>query len=1078
MPSSIIDNRDTNTLLNSLKIIGQSGKDLCIATAFFSLDALLLLAETLPSYERVRILFGDDAEAKQRVRLLEMLRLRSDEDLLQQREAQPTLSPLKKVEALFAAGKIEARCFTAKKFHAKAYLFQRDVYPQQVGVLGSGNFTRAGLTQNIELNVILTPEQNQQLSQWFEDRWNEARADDVTADVLSEIRRQIDLYAPYVLYLKALFTWGGAQIQDDTATVGGLLQNQLDPHQEIGFRQALRILERQNGVLVCDGVGLGKSFIALALIERFCRLGKRVLLVAPKSILVSSWEGYLEQYLARYRAPFGSLFEQPMTAFGFEADSDDPKANDNAELLTKLAERADVIVIDESHNFRTTSSARYKNLFKIAAPSIASGRKKVVLLTATPINTAYRDLSAQMALVTHDEGDIAGYSIAAIRRAAQQMDLEARGGKDLGFSGAQLSLELLHTNDQTLRAVLESIVIQRSRRTCRELARAAGKDLRFPQRSDPKPVPYNFEGTGTAYREVVSVAERRFRPGVDLYRKLKAAEAEAQEKNKKYDPTRLLQQVKGGIKLAAFLPGQYLFAREERNLKQDRDEIHLAGLVFTNTLKQLESSPAAFQGILQSLGTGLIARLNVVLGEAAESLITPHTDWVRAPLFPQASAPTDNAADETDTLDDIVDDGDALDASGAETEGWLAKAVRERGLARKLAGFTGETHDVTRWANDIVSDLGYLKEIHAAALAARAGQDPKLAEVIKALTCELKKERRILVFTQSRRTAEYLEDALKNAFKDESKNGFKKPGIVRIDSGNTGIRPAVLHAFCPGYNPRPVGVWPYSVPKHIDILISTDVLSEGVNLQETGAILNYDIHWNPVRLIQRIGRVDRRLNPAVTPEVHAFAIYNVLPPDDIENIIDLVGKVENRTLKISRTLGLDVSFFKETDEAGTLKEFNAQYEGDLTASDHAITNYVRLTETEKPDPHTQALLDATPPGAFGVWNGAPHDGLFALFVMEAKRTATEQDRARFASVLGRPVLALTDATGKTLFDAGEILKLLSQTFPGQASGVPSDEGTLATQLKKLRNEVRQGFRDISLPATIAPKLICWMELRK
>jgi hypothetical protein len=85
-----------------------------------------------------------------------------------------------------------------------------------------------------------------------------------------------------------------------------------------------------------------------------------------------------------------------------------------------------VIVIDESHNFRTTSSARYKNLFQIAKPSIASGRKKVILLTATPINTAYRDLSAQTALITHEEGDIAGYSIAAIRRAAQQMDIEAR----------------------------------------------------------------------------------------------------------------------------------------------------------------------------------------------------------------------------------------------------------------------------------------------------------------------------------------------------------------------------------------------------------------------------------------------------------------------------------------------------------------------------------------------------------------------------------------------------------------------------------------------------------------------------
>ena len=257
--SSIIDNRDGNTLLKGLQAMSKGGSELRIATAFFSLDALLMLADTLHTYERVRILFGDDADAKQRVRLLAMLRERSDADLLIQRDTLPTLTPLKKIEALFAAGKVEARCYTAKKFHAKAYLADRpDIYPHQMGVLGSGNFTRYGLIQNIELNVQLTPDQTEQLAAWYEARWDEAVQDVVTADVLAEIRRQIDLYEPYVLYLKALYAWGRAQEADTPALGRTKLMDALDPHQEQGFRRALRVLEKQHGVMICDGVGLGQ----------------------------------------------------------------------------------------------------------------------------------------------------------------------------------------------------------------------------------------------------------------------------------------------------------------------------------------------------------------------------------------------------------------------------------------------------------------------------------------------------------------------------------------------------------------------------------------------------------------------------------------------------------------------------------------------------------------------------------------------------------------------------------------------------------------------------------------------------
>lgn len=1056
--SSIIDNRDDNTLQKRLIDMCVDGDELWIATAFFSLDALLILSEALAGYKHIRILFGDDADAKQRRSLLELLREKSDEDLVKQREEYATLSPLKKVEALFQSKKVEARCYTAQKFHAKAYLVKRAVRPGQEGIIGSGNFTRSGLKQNIELNVELSKDQTPNLAQWYEERWSEAVQDVVTEDILAEIRRQIELYDPYVLYLKALYAWGKQQ-EADTPSLGRTkLMDALDPHQEQGFLRSLSIIERQHGVMICDGVGLGKSFIALALMEHYCRLGQNVLLIAPKSIMDSSWNGYLNSYLQRFRQPFGSIFEIPMTELGFDPLGDaeslpSDKLREKRELMQRLYERADVIVLDESHNFRTSNASRYKNLMEIVKPH--RERKKAILLTATPINTAYRDIGNQLAIITHDAGNIGGYSIEKIKRNATELDKQAPA--DISSSG-QLALGLMDTPSESLNKVLEAIMIQRSRATCKALALQQGKRVLFPQRSAPQCIQVSIKPQSSAYKDLIRLADIRFRPGVEFVRKMREELAKAEKTRKNVVPVKLMKGAPRGIKLAAFLTEQYRRDPVE-GTKTYQDEAHLAGLVFANTLKQLESSPAAFQGILQSLGMGLIARLQYVFGDEARPLIARHEGWARTPLFPKQEQ---EVAQETD--DNIEEDGDSLDASGNESDDWLIQAVKARQLAKKLKDFQRETFEIDRWREDIVSDLAFLHEIHEATLRARVQPDPKLEDALPALQKHLQAGDKTLVFTQSQRTAEYLEKELKERLK-----GY---GVARIDSRIEKTRAAILYAFCPDYNPEAHAP---SVPKKLDVLICTDVLSEGVNLQQAGAIFSYDIHWNPVRLIQRIGRVDRRLNPEINPDGHKFEILNVLPPDEINDIIKLVDVVENRTLRISKALGLDVSFFRSDDPAGNLKEFNATYEGEITKTDAALSAYSRLS-VEPPDEATLRLLKAIPPGAFGVWKGAPQEGLFALFTMETKK-ASPSDIDRFSAVIGRPVLILEQAGKEPLTDAGAILTLLAGTTPRQPSGVSGDEAQLARRLKRLKDSVRSQFSEIDLPRTIQPQLVCWMELR-
>lgn len=1081
MDSSIVDNLGENKLSKALIELSETGSAISIASAYFSLDAFNLLESRLEELQTVRLLFGDDASAKSRLLLIQAFRSLSQTDLQARREEDPFLSRLKAVEELIKRKALQVRCYTRDKFHAKAYLIERAVAPTTVGIIGSGNFTRLGLTQNVELNVELSREQVKQLSEWFEVRWHEAQLDDVTEPLLIEVLRHTRHYEPFLIYSKALKIWGDDTQGASPHVDGSVVLPLLDPHQYEGFRRGLKILERHEGVMVCDGVGLGKSFIALAIMESLARGGERgaldnILLVAPKNILKSTWEGYLRKYLRRYLAPFGTIHAIAMTELGFEPYEEETtiveqSASEKHELVRELFERSNVVVVDESHNFRTTSAHRYKNLYRIVQ-RFEGRAKKVVLLTATPINTAYQDIAAQLALITQDSGSIVGHNVAQIRRYAKELD---RNRDSNSTEEGQMSLELFKTPSESLHDILEAVVIQRSRQTCRRLAAAAGKNLLFPVRKPPRCIEIELVDEVGGFADLIATADKTFRPGVHLI-ELMRQELERVEKagvkNKEAHLSSVidkLQRGKRGLKLSAFLTEQYRRPGSTGASKTYQFEVHLAKLVFANALKQLESSPPAFQGIIQSLGAGLIARLQHVFGTEAQDSIRDHTDWIRTPLFKYVA---ENVEDEG--LDPEVDTGDP--SSEDEVDAWLDHVVSSRGLRKKLAEFNDSDFLTEKWRDDIVADLGQLKLIHNKILEARKSEDPKLEKISSLINERTQNGDKILVFTQSQRTAEYLQIEL-------SKRLVKR-NVARIDSRVAGTRAAILHAFCPSYNDKP-DHWSPSIPERIDVLISTDVLAEGVNLQEAHAVLNYDIHWNPVRLIQRIGRVDRRIDAAKTPQVHEFDIFNVLPPKQIEKIINLVGTVENRTLAISKTVGLDLSFFKPTDPAGNLREFNSDlekwdvlYEGSVTPFDQALEDYVELTS-----PSNNPLLEQIaeiPEGAFGVWANAPKAGLFACYVMSATTGATEEERRRYKDLIGRPMLGIVWADGDIELDAPRVLHILRDTVPGEASGEPTSKEHVRSLLKTIKNRIRQQFSEVGgngLPATIVPTLSCMLELR-
>ena len=1029
-----------------------------------------MVGENLVRAERIRLLFGDDACARQRNALIRAMQERSDDDLRVQREADPLLKGLHLAKRLIDEGRIEARVYTQEKFHAKLYISHRDGYPPASGIVGSGNFTRSGLSRNIELNIRLIEEQTEKLIAWYEARWAEAQQDDITAVLKQQIERHIRLYDPYALYLKALLAWG--DYAQGRAPLKPLeILPLLDPHQEHAYRQALRILQREPGVMICDGVGLGKSFVALALMEHWLSEGSRVLLVAPKAILKSSWEGYLRRYLGRYSGGFASLHHRPMTWFGFDPEED---AEDGASL-EEYAAQADVIVIDESHNFRNSATQRYKNLYRVVAPN-ERGRKKIVLLTATPINTRYEDLSSQFQMLTHDNGTIGGIARLQLNKQARLRD------KEIAKQGSPSAQDTLFDldgilADELLGTALESVAIQRSRQTCRELASAAGKHLRFPRREKPTEINYIL---GDGHETLIRETSLRFKE-LGLYLAAYTREvSEASQKEREVKKT-FGQQPQNGLKFSGYLPNLFLKAKTIGN-RQAQVEAFLAQMVFVNVMKQLESSTPAFQSILESLGQGLALRLRHYCGDEARVLaaLARHAIWIKLPK--DAEAETEDKEKDKD-LGDEPEDATADEASGGETDDFISREERRAIKRLKALGFGSQTHYVERWRDDILNDLEHLQSIHDKCLSARREPDAKLDEITRHIRHQRANGRKVLIFSQSRRTADYVQRELE-------KRLCEKVGLVNADVGGD-TRARILNAFSPKYNdlPRPsknksqLAFGEMKSLPEMHILVSTDVLSEGVNLQEAGCILNYDLHWNPTRLIQRIGRVDRRLK-ADEPD-HSFDILNVIPPKAIDDVIDLVDTVEERKRKISRLLGIDQSFFKATDEEGTLKEFNRLYEGGQSPREGQLVEYVRQITL---DSEEKALADGLPPGAMGVWNQAQMDGVFALYEVawrrpdnapsdwQPDRDIPDADKQRFGGLIGSPRLLLLTPSNVIQADAPALLELLAHTVKGEKSDAPGDADTLQKALKRLRSSALASIPDRTQSVTV--NLVCWMECRK
>ena len=1011
-----------------------------IATGFFEIGALLALDEKWQSLEKIRVLMGAETTRGTRRVLLNSVRTRAKEELDQSIESTKRDNPfLRGVPAILEglrSGQIECRVYDKGKFHAKTYIThaQLEVVGSQA-LVGSSNFTRPGLTENIELNVqIQSAREVAQLQDWFEAHWNEAK--EVTDAVIETVERHIHPYSPFEVYAKALqeFFRGHELTATEWDETRSRLFRQLDRYQQEAYWALMKIARQHGGAFLCDGVGLGKTFVGLMLIERLVlHEGKRVVLFAPKAAKEGVWEPHLREWLPHIGGDGAAADFSNLAIF---SHTDLHRKGEYPERFRRIAELADVVIIDEAHHFRNPGTrggingkepSRYYRLYDLLDNAVRP--KTLFMLTATPINNRLSDFRHMAELFTRRDETYFARTLGVNNLRAHFNRMERAFRQRVGHTVTDVADQMgeaqaiLASNE-----IFRQLVVQRSRSYAQESQRLeVGEAAAFPERKAPQVAAYSIRKTYGRLLELLEKAFARTNPlfTLPMYYPLYWSGTEAQED---IDPF-------------------------ERNRQQQ-----VVGLIRTNFLKRFESSVVAFELSCDRLLQKLLAFIEAhsVTEREKKRLARWRTQNAEVLGYTvQRQLDFEGEGDDEPEDDDIVPVEllDAVERLGRE-EYEVAEMIYETFL-------------------DLDQIVQFLNEVRKF----EPRHDDKLQKLIRLLRSRELANQKVLVFTEFAHTARYLKRQLDAA-------GIE--GVAQLDSGSKGNRAEVIERFSPFYNGSSSAALAAAGREEIRILISTDVLAEGLNLQDASRMINYDIHWNPVRLMQRIGRVDRRLNPEIEerlvaehPEVAAsrgkVSFWNFLPPDELDTILALYTKVTQKTLLISKTLGIEgKKLLTPEDDFDALREFNHAYEGTRTAIEEMHLEYQAFLQA---DPELESRLRRLPGATFSgrkrVAEGTR--GVFFCYALPA----LDQEAGEFTEEAGTTRWYLYDLDGDVILDEpGEIVASI-RSRPKTPRRCITEEKTLIEIRAKVERHIKNTYlKRVDAPVGVRPSLKCWLELNE
>jgi len=1009
-------------------------KSFDIATGYFEIGALLALDGKWQGLEKIRILIGSETTHRTRKALMEAVRLRTEEILNQSIESGKSENPfLHGVPAILEAlrtRQIECRIYDKDKFHAKAYITHAklEVVGSQA-LVGSSNFTYPGLSQNIELNVqIQSAREVSQLQEWFESHWDESK--EVTDAVIEIIEPHVQEYKPFDIYAKGLqeFFKGHELTATEWDETHSKMFPLLDRYQQEAYWALMKIARRHGGAFLCDGVGLGKTFVGLMLIERWVlHEGKNVVLFAPKAAKEGVWEPHLKEWLPHIGG--GSDFSN-LAVF---SHTDLNRKGDFPERFQRIARLADVVIIDEAHHFRNPGNrggtddekepSRYYRLYDLLDNVARS--KTLFMLTATPINNRLSDFRHMAELFTRkDEAYFGGtLGINSLRAHFNQLErvLRERIGHDVIDVSEQMSeaQDILATD-----VIFRELVVQRSRSYARESQiRETGKAAVFPDRKAPQVAAYSIRNT---YGRLLDLFEKAFTRKNPLFT------------------------------LPMYYPLHWYKGKDEEidPFDQNRQQ-QVVGLIRTNFLKRFESSVAAFELSCDRLLRKLLAFVEVhSTTDQEKKRLERWKDQNSEILGYAQQRQIDLWGEEVDEEDEDIVPQELLEA---------------------VKPLSRDEYHVEEMISETFLDLDQVVMFIEEARKFEPKHDDKLKKLVRLLKSKELDGQKALIFTEFADTARYLKKRLMEAGID---------GVAEVDSATKASRADVIQRFSPYYNGTTSAGLKSDGREEIRILISTDVLSEGLNLQDASRMVNYDIHWNPVRLMQRIGRVDRRMNPEVEkklvadhPEVASsrgkVSFWNFLPPDELNEILTLFTKVTQKTLLISKTLGIEGrKLLTPDDDYDALKEFNHAYEGTRTAVEDMHLEYQALLQET---PELETYLKRLPGAVFsGRKRGAKCiHGVFFCYGLPA----LDREKEEFTEDAGTTRWYLYDMDRDTILeDPGEIVGSI-RSNPDTPRKCVIEEKTLVDIRSKIDKHIKNSYlKRVDAPVGVKPSLKCWMEL--
>jgi superfamily II DNA or RNA helicase len=1009
-----------------------------IATGYFEIGALLALDGKWQGLEKIRILMGAETTQRTRKALLDAVRSRAVDALNHSIEADKVHNPfLNGVPAILEAlrsGQIECRVYDRDKFHAKAYIThaKMEVIGSQA-LVGSSNFTAPGLTKNIELNIqVQSAREVAQLQEWFEEHWKDAVK--VTDAVIKTISRHTHLYTPFDIYAKALREF--FRSHELTATEWDETRSKmfgvLDRYQQEAYWTLMKIARQHGGAFLCDGVGLGKTFVGLMLIERLVlHDGKRVVLFAPKGAKEGVWEPHLRQWLPHIGGVGGNADFSNLAVF---SHTDLGRKGDFPERFRRIAALADVVIIDEAHHFRNPGRrgdpteerepSRYYRLCNLL--DNAERPKTIFMLTATPINNRLSDFRHMVELFTRRDEAYFGRTLGVnnLRAHFNNMEKALRSalGHDLTDVAEHMTeaQEVLATDE-----IFRHLVVQRSRSYARESQiRETGHAAIFPKRRAPQVAKYSIRETYGRLLDIFEKAFTRQNPlfTLPMYYPL----AWYRGPNKSIDPL------------------------DEGRQKQ------VVGLIRTSFLKRFESSVVAFELSCDRLLKKLLAFIEAHSERDAEKKRLERWKAQNAEILGyMAQRQLDLWGDDADeSEDDDVLPQEMLDAVGP--------------LDR-------EEFNVEEMMSETFLDLDQIVQFLGEARKFEPKHDDKLKKLVRLLKTKELAGQKVLIFSEFADTARYLKRQLDKAGID---------GVTQVDSATKGNRADIIRRFSPYYNGSSSVKLADTGQTEIRVLISTDVLSEGLNLQDASRMINYDIHWNPVRLMQRIGRVDRRMNPEVEerlvaahPELASsrgtVSFWNFLPPEEINALLTLYSKVTQKTLLISKTLGIEgKKLLTPEDDYDALKEFNQAYEGTKTAIEEMHLEYQALLEAEPElDDRLRHLPGAVYSGRKRLAKGTR--GVFFCYALPA----LDKEAGEFTEEAGTTRWYLYDLDRDTIIDEpGEIVASI-RSKPNTPRKCTMEERTLVDLRARVEKHIKNTYlKRVDAPVGVKPALKCWMEL--